>query len=145
MANCGRSLADITLRRLTSITAPSPSPREPPTTTATRFLPQQACRFCNSPDFSIAADFNTASYDVRNDSKADHSYQAINYTVTVTNTGNKTLTGLQTADGHSLDHLDVGQSWTYTSMYHVTQSDIDSGGVAPRQCRPLRASQTRSR
>jgi hypothetical protein len=88
------------------------------------------------PGLSIAADFNTTSYDVRNDSKVDHSYQAINYTVTVTNTGNETLTGLQTADGHSLNHLDVGQSWTYTSKYHVTQSDIDSGGVSTASVPP---------
>jgi hypothetical protein len=80
------------------------------------------------PGLSVTADFDTASYDLRNDKKVDHTYQVINYSVTLTNSGNETLTGLQTADGQRLDHLDVGHSWTYTSEYQVTQNDMDDRG-----------------
>ena len=66
----------------------------------------------------------------------------IHYTVVVKNTGNVTLTNLQiedtlvafkdmtlvesmTADGH----LEVGETWTLTYTYKVTQADVDKGYV----------------
>ena len=66
----------------------------------------------------------------------------IHYTVVVKNTGNVTLTNLEiedtlvafkdmtlvesmTADGH----LEVGETWTLTYTYKVTQADVDKGYV----------------
>ena len=67
----------------------------------------------------------------------------LGYTIKVENTGNQTLTGvtlndtLPDASTGSLvgpvndigftDALDVGETWTYTVAYNVTQADIDSG------------------
>jgi hypothetical protein len=78
------------------------------------------------PGLSISETFDTAPYDPRNRGQVDHVYQVINYAVSVTNTGNETLTGLQTTDGQKLDHLDVGKTWTYTSSYQVTQDEMDT-------------------
>src|SRR5262249_13674314 len=38
----------------------------------------------------------------------------------------ETLTGLQTTDGQKLNRLDVGQTWTYTTSYQVTQDEMDT-------------------
>ena len=70
--------------------------------------------------------------------------EVINYTITVANTGNVSLTGVQVKDklskgkfitelavypeGGDLDGdniLDVGETWIYKASYTVTQSDID--------------------
>jgi uncharacterized repeat protein (TIGR01451 family) len=66
----------------------------------------------------------------------------IDYTIEVTNTGNISLTGISITDALlvtlTLDpaddvdtdgELDVGESWTYTGSYDVTQAVIDGGGV----------------
>ncbi len=70
--------------------------------------------------------------------------QAIDYAITVQNTGNMTLTGLQVTD--TLDptvvavvaggfnvgdasqdgELDVGETWSFAASYTVTQDDIDN-------------------
>ncbi|MCL4205900.1 MAG: DUF4347 domain-containing protein, partial [Pirellulaceae bacterium] len=69
--------------------------------------------------------------------------ELISYTFTVTNTGNVTLDnvvvndplpGLSTitfagGDTNSNNALDVGEVWTYTATYAVTQADIDAGSV----------------
>ncbi len=65
----------------------------------------------------------------------------IDYTVTLTNTGGQTLTGVSVADpllgaltgptesGTVNGSLDVGETWTYTGSWAVTQADIDSNGT----------------
>jgi len=65
----------------------------------------------------------------------------IHYTITVENTGNVTLTGVTvsdpllgeltgpTGDGGQMGKLDVGETWTYTGTYTVTQADLDAGKV----------------
>ena len=73
---------------------------------------------------------------------ADVAGEMINYTITVENTGNMTLTGVVVTDPHadagaillvadaaSADgELDVGETWTYTAAHTVTQAEIDSNG-----------------
>ena len=65
----------------------------------------------------------------------------INYTFTVTNTGTITLTNIVLTDDKINDlivktgvdangKLDVGESWSYTATYIVTQADIDAGYVS---------------
>ncbi len=68
--------------------------------------------------------------------------QVIQYTITVENTGSQTLTGIiisdelngtalalsaPSGDANSDGNLDVGETWTYTASYTVTQADIDAG------------------
>jgi hypothetical protein len=83
------------------------------------------------PGLSISETFDTMPYDPRNAAQVDHAHQLINYTVSVTNTGNETLTGLHTTDGQILDRLPVGQTWTYTTSHQVTQAEMDQGGAPP--------------
>jgi uncharacterized repeat protein (TIGR01451 family) len=64
----------------------------------------------------------------------------IAYTITVENNGNVTLHNVQvddtlvtalsgpSGDGDSDGELDVGETWTYTAVYDVQQSDIDNRG-----------------
>ncbi len=68
--------------------------------------------------------------------------ETINYTITVANTGNVTLTGVTVsdpyADAGSIAYvsgdtdgdgkLDVGETWTYTASHLVTQAEVDSNG-----------------
>ena len=80
--------------------------------------------------------------------------QTISFTITVANTGNQTLTApvltdtLTDADGGSLPltsapslaspsgdtdndgALDVGETWTYTASYDLTQPALDAGGIS---------------
>ena len=72
---------------------------------------------------------------------ADVAGETLNYTITVANTGNTTLTGvavtdpnadagsiLLVADAASADgELDVGETWSYTATHTVTQAEIDAG------------------
>jgi uncharacterized repeat protein (TIGR01451 family) len=70
---------------------------------------------------------------------ADEAGQVINYTVTVTNTGNETLTGVTVIDtlsnGASVTlsggsaTLGVNGSETLTGSYTVTQTDVDNGAT----------------
>ncbi|MBK8698883.1 MAG: DUF11 domain-containing protein [Saprospiraceae bacterium] len=69
--------------------------------------------------------------------------QVIGYTIVVTNTGNQTLTNVSATDIlpdgstgtmsgpveslSSNGEINVGETWTYTINYTVTQSDIDAG------------------
>ena len=67
----------------------------------------------------------------------------INYTITVANTGNTTLTGVVVTDpnadagsivrgadvvGDNDGLLEVGETWGYTAAHTVTQAEIDSNG-----------------
>jgi len=67
----------------------------------------------------------------------------LTYTITVTNTGNQSLTGITiedimpdtsvgtlvgpSGDGGATGILDVGEAWTYTTAYTVSQAEIDDG------------------
>ena len=64
----------------------------------------------------------------------------INYTIVVTNDGNVSLTNVVPTDslitlsspvesGVANGVLDVGETWTYTGTYDVTQADINAGGT----------------
>ena len=74
---------------------------------------------------------------------ADVAGEAINYTITVANTGNTTLTGVVVTDpnadagcivrvadavGDDDGLLEVGETWGYTAAHTVTQAEIDSNG-----------------
>ena len=82
-----------------------------------------------NPDLTITKTADVASVDAAGD--------LINYTVTVANTGNMTLTGLTVADplvtnlalasgdANNDGKLDLTETWTYFGSYTVLQSDID--------------------
>ncbi|MFC0261598.1 DUF7507 domain-containing protein, partial [Fontibacter flavus] len=65
--------------------------------------------------------------------------QDLTYTITVTNTGNVSLTGvavtdpfaggaaLESGDANNNGVLDIGEAWVYSAVYAATQSDIDAG------------------
>src|SRR5690606_24941605 len=71
----------------------------------------------------------------------------INYTFTLENTGNVTIDDvsledpllaapnpavapeLVSGDTNEDGKLDVGETWTYTALYAITQTDLDAGGV----------------
>jgi uncharacterized repeat protein (TIGR01451 family) len=92
-----------------------------------------------NPNFSIVKEADVTSVNGAGD--------VINYTYTVTNTGNQTLTNVSLIDdnftpGNTSDDftpsfdsssddgngvLDVGETWEYTASYTATQTDIDSG------------------
>ena len=74
---------------------------------------------------------------------ADAAGEVINYTITVANTGNTTLTGVVVTDpyadagsivrgadavGDNDGLLEVGETWAYTAAHTVTQAEIDSNG-----------------
>ncbi|SEA71286.1 beta strand repeat-containing protein, partial [Bizionia paragorgiae] len=78
---------------------------------------------------------------------AESTYTAVgntlNYTITVVNTGNVSITGVTVSDlgadatpgvvrgsdlvGNDDATLEVGESWTYTAVHTITQADIDAG------------------
>jgi uncharacterized repeat protein (TIGR01451 family) len=88
--------------------------------------------FNASPSLNIIKLADVASVDDADD--------VITYTITVENTGNVSLTGVVVTDDLATSGptfvsgddtnpgvLDVGETWTYTASYDVTQADIDAG------------------
>ena len=86
------------------------------------------------PDITI-----TKTADV---SSVDEAGDVINYTITVENTGNTSLTNVTVDDpllggdlgtpdsGDNGDNiLQVGETWVYNESYTVTQADIDNNGI----------------
>jgi uncharacterized repeat protein (TIGR01451 family) len=85
-----------------------------------------------NPDFTVAKAADVASVDAAGD--------LINYTVTVKNTGNMTLTGVTVSDPlvtnlafasgdtNGDGKLDLSETWTYTGSHTVTQAEMDAGG-----------------
>ncbi len=72
---------------------------------------------------------------------ADVAGETLSYTITVANTGNQTLTGVQVSDpsaaslvrgsdqvGDNDALLEVGEVWRYTATHAVTQAEIDTNG-----------------
>jgi uncharacterized repeat protein (TIGR01451 family) len=72
---------------------------------------------------------------------ADSAGDVINYSITVQNTGNVTLTGITVTDPNATTgptyvsgdtdsdgKLDVGETWTYTATHTVTQAELDNQG-----------------
>jgi uncharacterized repeat protein (TIGR01451 family) len=76
---------------------------------------------------------------IANVSSVDGAGDLINYTITVANAGNVTLTGvvltdefanatlLAISDTDSDGELDVGESWIYNASHTVTQAEMDAG------------------
>ena len=86
-----------------------------------------------TPDLTVTKTVDEAEYDAPGD--------VLTYTVTVTNTGNITLTGVDVTDvapGPGAFDLDCGplpavlapgDDLTCTATYEVTQADVDDGSV----------------
>jgi uncharacterized repeat protein (TIGR01451 family) len=86
-----------------------------------------------TPGLNIVKDASVAG------GTANAAGEVIDYTITVQNTGNQTLTGVTVsdpfigavtlvADAASADgELDVGETWSYTASHVVTQDEIDAG------------------
>ena len=69
------------------------------------------------------------------DALADAAGDVLNYTVTVTNTGNVTLTGVTVVDpltGQNISGVTLapGASQTFNTSYTLTQADLDGAGNA---------------
>ena len=93
-----------------------------------------------------ALNITKAVHDVDGDTTGpvvDAAGDVINYTITVANTGNPTLTGVVVTDpnadagsivrgadvvGDNDGLLEVGETWGYTATHTVTQAEIDSNG-----------------
>jgi uncharacterized repeat protein (TIGR01451 family) len=83
-----------------------------------------------TPDILITLSADPTSVDEAGD--------VIDYTLTVENTGNLTLTGITLVDTPDLTwtltgdtdldgNLDVGETWTYSASHTVTQAEINAG------------------
>src|SRR5439155_656950 len=84
------------------------------------------------PGLTIGKIVSTTSADPNDAGQADHVGQALNYTVTVSNTGNIDLTGVTVTDGFvtltgGQSTLAVGASEVLTGSHVVTQADLDAG------------------
>src|SRR5262249_9695151 len=102
--------------------------------------------FVTNPDLSILKKVASITNPDGTDggTTADQKGDVIKYTITVANTGNITLTNLLVTDkqegsvahrvsfvggdSNSNGALDVGETWTYSTSYTVTQADLDSKG-----------------
>ncbi len=97
---------------------------------------------CQHPEMNV---LKTGTVDLGSDSILNAG-DTIHYIISVENSGNITLTGIQVADdlvtnaGGTVSFvsgdtdsdgvLDVGETWIYQADYAVTQADIDSGNVS---------------
>lgn len=75
------------------------------------------------------------------DGTADEAGDVINYTISISNTGNMTLTGLtvtdpsvsnlayDSGDANNDGKLDLSETWIYTASHTITQAELDNGGV----------------
>src|SRR5690606_6017099 len=95
--------------------------------------------FCSTPDIAIV---KTGIFvDANGNDCADAGIDSIDYTFTVTNEGNVSLSSVSvtdpmiaaitgpTGDTDADGELDVTETWTYTGSYTITQDDIDAGQV----------------
>ena len=111
---------------------------------------QDSNTITSNSDFVIASAIRTPSYvidknvtDVGGDGasgRADLAGEAITYEISLLNTGNVSLVGVSVNDpllgtltgptesGVSDGVLYVGETWTYSGTYYVTQADIENNG-----------------
>ena len=97
------------------------------------------------PSLNIAKSVSsiTDGPDALNGAVVNGAGDVINYSITVQNTGNTTLTGLSVTDpfadvgsitrttdavGDGDNVFEVGETWAYTAAHTVTQAEIDAGG-----------------
>ena len=112
---------------ITSITS------DPNTDNNTNTEPTNLVAF--NPNFIITKTAAIADGDAAVNAVGD----VINYTISVENTGNQTLTGVTVTDnfatgltrgidtvGDNDDLLEVGEKWAYTATHTVTQAEIDA-------------------
>jgi uncharacterized repeat protein (TIGR01451 family) len=76
----------------------------------------------------------TGTYVDFNDDQITNVGDKINYTITVKNTGNTTLTNIVVKDemlglNETVAEIAVGTTWTHAQAYEITQADIDAGSV----------------
>src|SRR5690606_3371807 len=96
--------------------------------------------FCQTADIAVIKTgiFNDTDGDACSDVG-----ETVTYTLTVTNTGNSSITNVVLTDpmlGGALTHasgdtdgdneLDATETWIYTSDYTITQDDIDAGSIS---------------
>lgn len=92
----------------------------------------EAVPLAYAPNLAIAKTYDSVSGGNEND-KIDLPGEVLHYTVTVTNTGNITLTGVTVTDpltGQDITGVTLapGASRTYASTYTLTQADLDNNG-----------------
>ena len=99
-----------------------------------------------NPDFSLTkvATSITGGAGTNGLDGADSAGDVVNYTITIDNTGNVTLTGFTYTDANAdgdviayssgdtdLDgNLDVDETWIYTAAHTVTQAELDGNGTS---------------
>src|SRR5699024_7542459 len=87
---------------------------------------------CSEPDMEMKKD---GSFDDANGDGVANVGEKINYSITVTNTGNVTLTDIEVTDPRiggqigTIQELSPDADSVLTFDYTLTQKDIDSGGV----------------
>ncbi|MFD1344367.1 DUF7507 domain-containing protein [Litorisediminicola beolgyonensis] len=90
--------------------------------------------------YEMTIDKTVEGTDTAGNNKLDRAGDIIDYQIVVTNSGFVTLTEIEVSDpllanltlvnnGNGDDVLDVGESWTYTGSYAITQEDLDSRGA----------------
>ncbi len=111
----------------------------PDQTTVTATSSTVVTDLCQSASIDI---LKTAMYDDGGD--CSDPGELINYTFTVTNTGNVSLSNIEvndpllggivpgpdSGDTDNDGELDVTETWIYTGSYAITQADIDAGSVS---------------
>jgi uncharacterized repeat protein (TIGR01451 family)/gliding motility-associated-like protein len=75
---------------------------------------------------SIGGDVNATNYDAAG--------EVVAFEITIVNTGNVTLSNISvqdelTGDNWTLSELAVGESYSETTTYTITQADVDAGGI----------------
>ena len=136
--------AGTALSNTASVSTLSPPGTTPPTGQLTVSVPVAPA----APALQVIKQANTAALSI-----PPAVGQSLPYTITVANTGNVTLTSIAVtdrlvradgtvlsltsgptktiaSDGGIVGTMEVGEVWTYTASYTLTQADVDAGGVS---------------